>query len=94
MICIPKLALEIQDLLLPAIVLSPRLDNTIVKLKISAIFLCVISLGCQTGQFLSYYAQKIDISLEANGCQIFGWALTTSLVTAEGKVVSSLLATC
>ena len=28
MICIPKLALEIQDLSLPATVLSPRLDNT------------------------------------------------------------------
>jgi hypothetical protein len=27
MICIPKLALEIQDLLLPATVLSPRLDD-------------------------------------------------------------------
>jgi hypothetical protein len=26
-ICIPKLALEIQDLLLPATVLSPRLDD-------------------------------------------------------------------
>ena len=28
MICIPKLALEIQDLLLPATALLPRLDNT------------------------------------------------------------------
>jgi hypothetical protein len=28
MICIPKLVLEIQDLLLPATVLLPRLDNT------------------------------------------------------------------
>ncbi len=28
MICIPKLALEIQDLSLPATVLLPRLDNT------------------------------------------------------------------
>jgi hypothetical protein len=27
MICVPKLALEIQDLLLPATVLSPRLDD-------------------------------------------------------------------
>ncbi len=27
MICIPKLALEIQDLSLPATVLLPRLDN-------------------------------------------------------------------
>jgi hypothetical protein len=29
MICIPKLALEIQDLSLPATVLSPRLDDTV-----------------------------------------------------------------
>jgi hypothetical protein len=29
MICIPKLALEIQDLLLPATVLLPRLDNIV-----------------------------------------------------------------
>jgi hypothetical protein len=32
MICIPKLALEIQDLSLPATVLLPRLDNTCMKL--------------------------------------------------------------
>jgi hypothetical protein len=34
MICIPKLALEIQDLLLPATVLSPRLDNPEEKMHI------------------------------------------------------------
>jgi hypothetical protein len=31
MICIPKLALEIQDLLLPATVLLPRLDDRLQK---------------------------------------------------------------
>ncbi len=38
-------------------------------------FLHVLSstLGCQTGQFLSYTVQKVDVSLEANGCQIFGY---------------------
>jgi hypothetical protein len=31
-------------------------------------------LGCQSGQFLRYNVQKVDISLEANnGCQIFGY---------------------
>jgi hypothetical protein len=39
----------------------------------SQLSVCVISLGCQTGQFLSYYVQKVDISLEANGCQVFGY---------------------
>jgi hypothetical protein len=39
----------------------------------SQLSLCVISLGCQSGQFLSYNVQKVDISLEANGCQIFGY---------------------
>jgi hypothetical protein len=44
MICIPKLALEIQDLLLPATVLSPRLDD-ILFLDIT---LLTTILKCQT----------------------------------------------
>ncbi len=39
-----------------------------------------ISLGCQTGQFLSYYARKVDISLEANGCRIFGYGPITHML--------------
>jgi hypothetical protein len=34
MICIPKLALEIQDLLLPAAVLPPRLDDTCYDIRL------------------------------------------------------------
>jgi hypothetical protein len=42
---------------------SDQQGDTVGKLKISA-FLCVISLGCQSGEFLSYNAQKIDVLLE------------------------------
>ena len=34
---------------------------------------CVIRFGYQTGQFLSYNMQKIDISLEAKNSQNFGY---------------------
>jgi hypothetical protein len=34
---------------------------------------CVVSFKCQTGQFLSYDAQKVDISHKGNGCRIFGY---------------------
>jgi hypothetical protein len=40
---------------------------------VTGLVVCVNSLGGQSGQFLSYYARKVDISLEANGCQIFGY---------------------
>ena len=36
-------------------------------------FSCAICLGCQSSQFLSYNVQKVDISLEANSCRIFGY---------------------
>jgi hypothetical protein len=45
--------------------------------SLSPIFLCICVLRnaplSATGQFLSYNTRKIDISLEANGCRIFGF---------------------
>ncbi len=55
--------------------------NTLLPLESwrSQLSLCVISLGCQTGQFLNYNAQKVDILLERNHCQIFGYGSICTL---------------
>jgi hypothetical protein len=66
MICIPKLALEIQDLLLPATILLPRLDNIVPMMTYAANSVAEISKRLAPIPSVNYVHPRMEVKRKSD----------------------------